>query len=53
MTHAQDLLEHPPTMAEMAGALMEEESHVTSPVAHVAAETVPLSFARLEAETEE
>ena len=52
MTHAELLLEHPPAMAEMAGALLDNESHAHSPVEHAAAESVPAGLAALEAETE-
>jgi hypothetical protein len=53
MTNAQELMNHPPHMAEMAGGVLEAESHITSPVHAGHPEEVPLGLAQLEAETEE
>ena len=51
MTHTEDLLQHPPAMAEMAGGVLDSESHVAAPLAgHL--DEVPLGLAQLEAETE-
>lgn len=51
MTHAEELLQHPPAMAEMAGAALETEAHVVAP--HMEPADVPAGLAALEAETEE
>lgn len=51
MTHADDLLAHPPAMAEMAGAAIDAESHEHAP--HLETDEVPAGLAALEAETEE
>ena len=53
MTHAEDLMTHPPAMAEMAGGVLDSESHAEAPVAAGQAAEVPPGLARLEAETEE
>lgn len=51
MTRTEDLLQHPPAMAEMAGGVLDAESHAAAPLAgHL--DEVPLSLAQLEAETE-
>ena len=50
MTHTDDLMDHPPAMAEMAGAAIESESHEVTP--HFEPDTVPPGLATLEAETE-
>jgi hypothetical protein len=49
MTHEEELLAHPPMMAEMAGAAIDAEAHPDA--MHL--DTVPPGLARLEAETEE
>ena len=49
MTHSEDLLAHPPAMAEMAGAALDAEEHHLPP--HL--DPVPEGLAALEAETEE
>ena len=51
MTHEKELLEHPPTMAEMTGAALDSEAYAH--VAHMEAAEVPSGFATLEAETED
>jgi hypothetical protein len=50
MTHTDDLMDHPPAMAEMAGAAIESESHEAAP--HFEPDAVPPGLATLEAETE-
>ena len=50
MTHEKELLDHPPAMAEMAGAAIDAESHVVVP--HFEPDAVPPGLATLEAETE-
>lgn len=50
MSHEKELLEHPPAMAEMAGAAIDAESHLVPP--HLEAAEVPDGLAKLEAETE-
>ena len=50
MTHTEDLMVHPPAMAEMAGAAIDSESHVVAP--HFEPDAVPPGLAALEAETE-
>ena len=50
MSHEEELLEHPPAMAEMAGAAIENEAHAH--VDHMEPEEVPPGLAALEAETE-
>ena len=50
MTHEKELLEHPPAMAEMAGAAIDAESHHVAP--HMEPDEVPPGLAALEAETE-
>jgi|APEBP8051073178_1049388.scaffolds.fasta_scaffold90779_1 hypothetical protein len=50
MSHEEELLEHPPAMAEMAGAAIENEVHAH--VEHMEPEDVPAGLAALEAETE-
>lgn len=53
MTGAEEMLAHPPAMAEVAGGVLDAESHATSPVHAGHPEEVPLGLAQLEAETEE
>lgn len=53
MTGAEEMLNHPPAMAEMAGGVLDAESHAVSPVHPGHPEEVPASLAQLEAETEE
>ena len=50
MSHEKELLEHPPAMAEMAGAALDFESHIH--VDHLEPDEVPAGLAALEAETE-
>jgi len=53
MTGAEQMLNHPPAMAEMAGGVLDAESHTASPVHTGHPEEVPPGLAQLEAETEE
>ena len=52
MSKVQDLMMHPPVMAEMAGSVAEYESHPATleVVGHM--DEAPLELAKLEAETE-
>ncbi len=53
MTHSEELLNHPPAMAEMAGSALDSESHAASPVHPGHPEEVPLGMAQIETETQE
>lgn len=53
MTHSEDLLAHPPTMAEMVGGVLDAEEHPSTVTPHVAVDDVASGLAALEAETEQ
>ena len=52
MSKVEELMVHPPTMAEMAGGVLEVETHPAAPNFVMHPEETPLELARLEAETE-
>lgn len=53
MTYHEELMVHPPKMAEMAGGVVEAEGHGMPVTSEDGIGTVPTGLAALEAETEE